>query len=89
VSAGGKALGTLESGDCFGEIALLSDSPRTATVTCETACEFTVLTREQFTDLTIGFRELGDALERQAERRANASDNEPGNASNSDPVDTR
>jgi len=84
VSAANEVLGTLESGDCFGEIALLSDSPRTATVTCDTACEFTILTREQFTDLTTGFRELGDALKRQAERRAHASANEPGSA----PVDT-
>ena len=36
VSVGGEQRGTIKAGDYFGEIALLTDSPRTATITART-----------------------------------------------------
>lgn len=48
VSRGGKKLRTLGSGEFFGEIALVEDMPRTATVTASTGIRFFVLTRGSF-----------------------------------------
>ena len=45
---GGKRLGTMDAGDFFGEIALIEDIPRTATVTALTELRFFVLTRQSF-----------------------------------------
>ena len=61
-NGGQKTLAVLQNGDCFGEIALLSDSSRTATIKCLTAVDVTVLPRDQFLALAEGYRELGDAL---------------------------
>jgi CRP-like cAMP-binding protein len=33
----------LKSGDTFGELALLNDKPRAATITCITDCHFAIL----------------------------------------------
>lgn len=41
----------LSDGDYFGEMALLRDEPRTATVTARTACDFLTLNRKQFDKL--------------------------------------
>lgn len=38
----------VHEGQSFGELALLSDEPRAATVRTETACEFAVLSRDDF-----------------------------------------
>jgi CRP-like cAMP-binding protein len=48
VTRGGKKLRTLGSGGFFGEIALVEDLPRTATVTASTGIRFFVLTRRSF-----------------------------------------
>jgi CRP/FNR family cyclic AMP-dependent transcriptional regulator len=51
VTRDGEHLATRSSGDFFGEIALLEEMPRTATVTAKTPLRFFVLTRQAFTRL--------------------------------------
>ena len=48
VTQRGKRIGSLGSGDFLGEIALIEDSPRTATVTAKTPLRFFVMTRQGF-----------------------------------------
>jgi MFS family permease len=54
VSAGGALRPSLSRGDCFGEIALLRDIPRTATVTAEQPLHTLALGREQFLTAVTG-----------------------------------
>ena len=51
VTKGGDEIRTLSSGDFFGEIGLLEDVPRTATVTAKTPDRYFVLTRRSFRTL--------------------------------------
>jgi CRP-like cAMP-binding protein len=48
VTRKGRPVRTMSSGDFLGEIALLTDMPRTATVTAETPVRFFVLTGRDF-----------------------------------------
>jgi CRP-like cAMP-binding protein len=48
VTRGGKKLATRGRGEFFGEISLVEDVPRTATVTATTPLRFFVLTRRSF-----------------------------------------
>jgi CRP/FNR family transcriptional regulator, cyclic AMP receptor protein len=48
VTKDGQEIRTMGPGDFFGEIALLEDTPRTATVTAKTPLRFFVLTRQAF-----------------------------------------
>jgi CRP/FNR family cyclic AMP-dependent transcriptional regulator len=48
IERGGQALGTRGAGDFIGEIAILEDVPRTATVTAKTPLRFFVLTAQSF-----------------------------------------
>jgi CRP-like cAMP-binding protein len=48
VTVGGQDVGRLGSGDHFGEIALIVDAPRTATVTAETDLHCYVMTSWEF-----------------------------------------
>src|SRR5215831_381782 len=54
VSVHGAARPSLRRGDCFGEIALLRDIPRTATVTAEQPLHTLALGREQFLTAVTG-----------------------------------
>ena len=51
VTKGGEEIRTLSDGDFFGEIGLLEDVPRTATVTAKTPIRYFVLTRQSFRGL--------------------------------------
>jgi len=62
-------LGRLKSGECFGEIALLTDAPRMATVRCLTPMDLVVLPRDQFMILAEGYRALGTALKTRMTER--------------------
>ena len=55
-------LSTLSAGDHFGEMALLDDAPRSATVTAAERSELAVLTRDAFFDLLKGNFVLSRAL---------------------------
>jgi CRP-like cAMP-binding protein len=48
VTRSGERIATCRSGDFFGEISLIEDVPRTATVTAKTPIRFFVLTRQSF-----------------------------------------
>lgn len=51
VTKDGQKLATRTGGEFFGEIALIQDSPRMATVTAQTPLRFFVLTRKAFRQL--------------------------------------
>jgi CRP-like cAMP-binding protein len=51
VTKDGRHLRTTGAGDFFGEIALIDNVPRTATVTAKTPLRFFVLTRQSFSAL--------------------------------------
>jgi NADH dehydrogenase FAD-containing subunit/uncharacterized membrane protein YphA (DoxX/SURF4 family) len=68
----GVKVDELAEGDCFGELALLSGVKRTASVRCLTACELTVLARDDFQALSSGQGALAQAIRKQAEERGRA-----------------
>jgi len=54
VDHGGQTVRTMGAGDFFGEIALLDDSPRTATATTAAPTKLLVLSRREFRSLMQG-----------------------------------
>jgi CRP-like cAMP-binding protein len=72
-----EVLGSLGSGSYFGEIALLTDLPRTATVTCETPCLLLQLTSAAFWKILTNNIHFSLHLEEIAERRLEEEKFEP------------
>jgi ATP-binding cassette subfamily B protein len=67
-----RAVATLDIGDYFGEIALLRDVPRTASVRTLVPCVFLTLRREPFLDLVRRWPDVLRAVEEKAGLRASA-----------------
>jgi CRP-like cAMP-binding protein/Zn-dependent protease len=64
-----RVLGELGPGDYFGEMALLSDAPRSATVRAITPVALWSLDKASFHELLLGQFQLGAALSSEVERR--------------------
>lgn len=73
VTVDGKTVRYLEHGDCFGEIALLRDVPRTATVTAAEALHTVALARADFLAAVAGDRVSAQAAEQLADERLAAT----------------
>ena len=69
VTRNGKLLATRGPGDLIGEIALLADVPRTATVTAKTALRVFVLTAQAFGQLVEGNPDVERKVLRALARR--------------------
>jgi CRP/FNR family transcriptional regulator, cyclic AMP receptor protein len=69
----GQEIRTLGPGDFFGEIALLEDTPRTATVVAKTPLRFFVLTRRSFRSLLAHQPELEQKVLAALEERVRAT----------------
>ena len=66
----GDVVATLSDGEFFGELALLHDIRRSATVRTVTPCWFLTLTREKLETLLAGSPEVRDEIHRVAQLRA-------------------
>ena len=78
VSVSGAPLATLGPGDYFGEIALLRDVPRTATVTAEGDLRLLALERDEFLAALTGSPVAAEAADREASRRLDEHGAQPG-----------
>ena len=77
VTRSGQTLATLRRGDWFGEIALLENVPRTATVTAVTAATLYALEKQAFLDALSGNPRTAERVGAVAARRlANHSDDD-------------
>jgi CRP-like cAMP-binding protein/di/tricarboxylate transporter len=74
--AGGTPLTTLGPGEVFGEMALLTDSPRTATVVAETDLVVWKLSRTRFETLLDHERDIARSIERSLSHRLAAMNQE-------------
>jgi CRP-like cAMP-binding protein len=69
VSRNGKAIAVRRAGDYIGEIALLDNRPRTATVTAKTKVAVEVLSRAEFSSLLADAPELSSQIMATIARR--------------------
>ncbi len=69
VTVGGEARTPIHAGGFFGEIALLRETPRTATVTATTDCRLLTIERDQFLAAVTGHAESAAAADLVVSRR--------------------
>jgi predicted MFS family arabinose efflux permease len=75
VSVGGEVVRTMGPGSSFGEIALLRDVPRTASVTCISEVSLLSIQRDEFLEIVTGHpRRLATASEQADQRMRSVSD---------------
>ena len=74
VTKDGSEIRRMGPGDFFGEIALIEDTPRTATVTAVTPLRFFVLTRQSFRSLLAQQPELEQKVNAALEERLRATE---------------
>lgn len=76
----GKIVATLTTSNIFGEVALLNDAPRNATIRCADNCEFLVVKANSFRKVLKDFVDVGKALNvlRDVEMFANMEAATPG-----------
>jgi glucose-6-phosphate 1-dehydrogenase len=67
----GTVLGILKDGDVFGEIALLTHAPRTATVRAQTSCDLMVLDKASFDRILHDHPQFGAKVSQVAKERYN------------------
>ena len=67
-----RRIASLHAGDFFGEMALLSDEPRSATVKAITACQLYELSKQDVDALCAVCKGVGEALAQAARERAEA-----------------
>ena len=77
VSRGGQTIATRGAGDFIGEIAILEDMPRTATVTAKTPLRFFVLTAQAFRSVVEEHPDVERKVLRALARRLAALSNDP------------
>lgn len=73
VERDGKVVDTIKAGDHFGEISLIDDGPRTATVTARTPLRCLVLSPRQFQDVLHQDAEIAVHILRDVTKRLRAS----------------
>jgi ATP-binding cassette subfamily B protein len=66
----------LGDGEYFGEISLLTEQPRSATIRTRTACDFLALSRDAFNDLLSTVPAWADAVRQVADRRVSLAHHE-------------
>jgi CRP-like cAMP-binding protein len=69
VSRDGEFVRSMSDGGFLGEIALVEETPHTATVTCATACEFVQLGRFEFGRIMARFPDVGARVDAAIARR--------------------
>lgn len=64
---------TISEGDCFGEMALVLSSPRSASIRAQTYCELYKLNRDSFENIISSYPEFKKKIQRIAEERQQLS----------------
>ena len=77
IERGGRSLGTRPAPDFIGEIAILEDVPRTATVTAKTPLRFFVLTSQSFRSVVDQFPDVERKVLRTLARRLASMSDDP------------